>query len=81
MRHPWRVIALWLVAAVGAVAAVGLAPKVTTTSNEVSFLPSHHQSVQAARLQKKAFPEAAAPVGAGSAHAPQPATRRPSSES
>ncbi len=59
VRHPWRVIALWIVAAV---VIVGLAPKLTTTSNEVSFLPSHYQSVQAANLQKSAFPEAATPA-------------------
>jgi RND superfamily putative drug exporter len=59
VRHPWRVIGLWVVAAV---VIVGLAPKLTTTSSEVSFLPSHYQSVQASDLQKKAFPQAATPA-------------------
>ncbi|MGC8627438.1 MAG: MMPL family transporter [Acidimicrobiales bacterium] len=57
--HPWRVIALWVIA--GA-AVIGLAPKLTTTSSEVSFLPSHYQSVQAQDLQEKAFPNAGAPA-------------------
>jgi RND superfamily putative drug exporter len=59
VRHPWRVIGLWVVAAA---IILGLAPKLTTTSSEVSFLPSHYQSVQAANLQKKAFPEAGTPA-------------------
>jgi RND superfamily putative drug exporter len=59
VRHPWRVIGLWVVVAV---AVVGLAPKLSTTSNEVSFLPSHYQSVQASNLQKRAFPDAAIPA-------------------
>ncbi len=59
VRHPWRVIGLWLVAAI---AIVALAPKLATTASEVSFLPSHYQSVQASDLQKKAFPEAATPA-------------------
>jgi putative drug exporter of the RND superfamily len=59
VRHPWRVIGLWVV---GAVVIIGLAPKLTTTSSEVSFLPSHYQSVQASNLQKKAFPEAGTPA-------------------
>lgn len=59
VRHPWRVIGLWLVAVA---AIVALAPKLSTTSNEVSFLPSHYQSVQASNLQKRAFPDAAIPA-------------------
>ena len=59
VRHPWRVVGLWLVAAI---AIVALAPKLATTASEVSFLPSHYQSVQASDLQKKAFPEAATPA-------------------
>ncbi len=57
--HPWRVIAAWVIAAV---AIIGFAPKLATTSNEASFLPSHYQSVQAQNLQQKAFPAAAAPA-------------------
>jgi RND superfamily putative drug exporter len=41
---------------------IGFAPKLTTTSSEVSFLPSHYQSVQAQDLQEKAFPDAGAPA-------------------
>ncbi len=59
VRHPWRVIGLWVVVAV---VVVGFAPKLTTTSSEVSFLPSHYQSVQAANLQKKVFPESGTPA-------------------
>ncbi len=59
VRHPWRVIGVWIVAAV---AIIGLAPKLSTTSSEVSFLPSHYQSVQAAHLQKKAFATTATPA-------------------
>ena len=59
VRHPWRVIGVWIVAAV---AIIDLAPKLSTTSSEVSFLPSHYQSVQAAHLQKKAFATTATPA-------------------
>ncbi|MGH9088217.1 MAG: MMPL family transporter [Acidimicrobiales bacterium] len=58
VHHPWLVILGWLVAAV---VIVGLSPKLSTTTNEVSFLPSHYQSVQAQNLQKKDFPAAATP--------------------
>jgi RND superfamily putative drug exporter len=57
--HPWQVIAAWVIAAV---AIIGFAPKLATTSNEASFLPSRYQSVQAQNLQQKAFPAAAAPA-------------------
>jgi putative drug exporter of the RND superfamily len=57
--HPWRVIAAWVIAAI---AIIGFAPKLATTSNEASFLPSHYQSVQAQDLQQKAFPVGAAPA-------------------
>lgn len=59
VRHPWRVIGLWVVAAV---AIISLAPKLSTVSNEASFLPDHYQSVQAQNLQKQAFPDAAVPA-------------------
>lgn len=58
VAHPWRVIALWVVAVI---AVVSLAPKLATTSSEVSFLPSHYQSVQAQDLQKSAFSHTATP--------------------
>ena len=59
VHHPWRVIALWLI---GAVAVIALAPKLTSTSNEASFLPSHYESIQAQDLQQSAFPPAATPA-------------------
>lgn len=59
MHHPWRVIAVWLAAAV---AVVALAPKLTATTDEASFLPSHYESIQALNLQQKAFPQAATPA-------------------
>ncbi|MGI5328898.1 MMPL family transporter [Actinomadura nitritigenes] len=59
VHHPWRVIAVWLVAAV---AVVALAPKLTATTDEASFLPGHYESIQAQNLQQKAFPQAATPA-------------------
>ena len=58
-HHPWRVIGAWVVVAV---AVVGFAPKLATTTDEASFLPSHYESVQALNLQESAFPQAAAPA-------------------
>ena len=55
VRHPWRVIALWLVAAI---AVIATAPGLPTTSNESSFLPKNYESIRAADLQDKAFPQA-----------------------
>jgi RND superfamily putative drug exporter len=55
VRHPWRVIALWVIAAI---AVVATAPALPTTTNESSFLPSSYESIRAAALQDKAFPQA-----------------------
>jgi RND superfamily putative drug exporter len=55
VRHPWRVIALWIIVAV---AVVATAPALPTTSNESSFLPHSYESIRAADLQDKAFPQA-----------------------
>jgi putative drug exporter of the RND superfamily len=55
VRHPWRVIALWVVAAI---AIIATAPALPTTSNESSFLPSSYESIRAANLQEQAFPQA-----------------------
>ncbi len=55
VRHPWRVIALWIIIAV---AVVATAPALPTTSNESSFLPTNYESIRAANLQDKAFPQA-----------------------
>jgi RND superfamily putative drug exporter len=52
-RHPWRVIALWIIAAI---AIVATAPALPTTSNESSFLPSSYESIKAQNLQDSAFP-------------------------
>src|ERR1700753_4405694 len=59
VHHPWRVIVAWII---GAVAVIALAPKLTSTSNEASFLPSHYESIQAQDLQQSAFPQAATPA-------------------
>ncbi len=55
VRHPWRVIALWVIAAV---AIIATAPALPTTTNESSFLPSNYESIRASSLQDKAFPQA-----------------------
>jgi putative drug exporter of the RND superfamily len=55
VRHPWRVIALW---AIAAVAIIATAPALPTTTNESSFLPSSYESIRASSLQAKAFPQA-----------------------
>jgi putative drug exporter of the RND superfamily len=55
VRHPWRVIAVWLIAAV---AVIATAPALPTTTNESSFLPSSYESIRAATLQDQAFPQA-----------------------
>jgi putative drug exporter of the RND superfamily len=54
-RHPWRVIAVWIIAAV---AIVATAPALPTTTNEASFLPSSYESIKAQNLQNQAFPQA-----------------------
>jgi hypothetical protein len=55
VRHPWRVIALW---AIAAIAVIATAPGLPTTSNESSFLPKDYESIRAANLQEQAFPQA-----------------------
>ncbi|MGD0945087.1 MAG: MMPL family transporter [Acidimicrobiales bacterium] len=59
VEHPWRVIGLWVLFAA---VVIGFAPKLATSSDEASFLPSHYQSVQAQALQQRAFPNAATPA-------------------
>ena len=54
VRHPWRVIALWVVAAA---AVILTSPGLPTTSNESSFLPKSYESIRAMDLQDKAFPQ------------------------
>jgi RND superfamily putative drug exporter len=58
-HHPWRVIAVWVIAAI---AVIGFAPHLASTTDEASFLPSHYESIQAQNLQESAFPQAAAPA-------------------
>ena len=55
VRHPWRVIALWIIAAV---AVIATSPGLPTTSNESSFLPKNYESIRASNLQDQAFPQA-----------------------
>ena len=54
--HPWRVIALWVVASV---AIVVFSPTIgsVTNANSASFLPAHYQSVQAQAALAKDFPK------------------------
>jgi putative drug exporter of the RND superfamily len=55
VRHPWKVIAVWIIAAA---AIVVTAPALPTTTNEASFLPSSYESIKAQNLQNQAFPQA-----------------------
>jgi putative drug exporter of the RND superfamily len=55
VRHPWRVIALWVIAAA---AVILTSPGLPTTTNESSFLPKDYESIRAMDLQDKAFPAA-----------------------
>src|SRR5215831_9674177 len=55
VRHPWRVIALWVIAAA---AVILTSPGLPTTTNESSFLPKDYESIRAMDLQDKAFPQA-----------------------
>jgi RND superfamily putative drug exporter len=54
VRHPWRVIAVWIIAAV---AVIATSPGLPTTTNESSFLPKSYESIRAMDLQDKAFPQ------------------------
>ena len=58
-RHPWLVIAAWVVISV---LIVLTAPKLSATSDQSEFLPSHYESIKAATLQQKAFPQQVAPA-------------------
>jgi len=59
VRRPWWTIGAWLLIIV---AVVSMAPQLTSTTDQSAFLPSHYESIQAAQLQEKAFPHAAAPA-------------------
>ncbi|MFD9691119.1 MMPL family transporter [Kitasatospora sp. NPDC059146] len=58
VRRAWWVIAAWLVAMVAIFIS---APKVSSQTDEASFLPKHYESIQAAEVQAKAFPAAFTP--------------------
>jgi RND superfamily putative drug exporter len=57
-RHPWFVILGWIIVSVVVVAT---APKLSATSDQSEFLPEHYESIKAATLQQKAFPQQTAP--------------------
>ncbi|MDQ1361387.1 MAG: putative drug exporter of the superfamily [Acidimicrobiaceae bacterium] len=54
--HPWRVIAVWVVASV---AIVVFSPSISsvTNANQASFLPGHYQSVKAQEALTMDFPK------------------------
>ncbi|MBB5933229.1 MMPL family transporter [Streptomyces zagrosensis] len=54
VRRPWWVIVTWVIAAA---AVISLAPKLTATSDEASFLPSSYESIRAMDLQEAKFPQ------------------------
>src|SRR5690349_9565982 len=54
VHHPWRVIALWVVAVV---AVIATSPGLPTTTNESSFLPKSYESIRAQSLADQAFPQ------------------------
>ncbi|MFD9886726.1 MMPL family transporter [Streptomyces alboflavus] len=54
VRRPWWIILAWVIAA-GAV--ISLAPKLTSSSDEASFLPDHYESIRASDLQERDFPQ------------------------
>ncbi|MFI1676107.1 MMPL family transporter [Streptomyces sp. NPDC020607] len=54
VRRAWWIILAWVIAA-GAV--ISLAPKLTSSSDEASFLPDHYESIRAADVQEKDFPK------------------------
>lgn len=54
VRRPWWIILAWVVAA-GAV--ISLAPKLTSSTDEASFLPGHYESIRASDVQEREFPQ------------------------
>ncbi|TDD95873.1 MMPL family transporter [Actinomadura rubrisoli] len=56
--HPWRVIAVWAVAAIGVIV---LSPGLPTSNDESDFLPGKYESVKAEKVRDKAFPDTFAP--------------------
>lgn len=59
VRHPWLTILAWVIVAIGTAA---VAPPLKPVSDQADFLPSHYESVQAAKLQERAFPQQEQPA-------------------
>ncbi|MQY24912.1 MMPL family transporter [Nocardia aurantia] len=59
VRRPWLTIGAWVLIVI--VVALS-APKLTATTDQSAFLPSHYESIQALQLQEKAFPNAESPA-------------------
>ncbi|MBF6171478.1 MMPL family transporter [Nocardia blacklockiae] len=59
VHHPWKTIGLWVLIVI---AVVATAPKLTSTTDQSDFLPSHYESIQAMRVQERAFPQSSAPA-------------------
>jgi RND superfamily putative drug exporter len=57
-RHPWYVIAAWVVIAV---VVVMTAPALTSTTDEAEFLPDHYESIKAEPIRADAFPGQGSP--------------------
>src|SRR5689334_22299875 len=60
LRHPWRVIAAWIVAAV---VLGSFAPPLKTSGDQASFLPSSYEYVRAQHAAERAFPQHAGATG------------------
>ncbi|MYW68686.1 MMPL family transporter [Streptomyces sp. SID8379] len=54
VRRPWWVILGWVVVAA---AVISLAPKLTSSSDEASFLPDSYESIEASAVQESEFPK------------------------
>jgi RND superfamily putative drug exporter len=54
VRRPWWIILAWVVAA-GVV--IGLAPTLTSSTDEASFLPDDYESIRASAVRDQAFPQ------------------------
>ncbi|MBV9800370.1 MAG: MMPL family transporter [Solirubrobacterales bacterium] len=62
IAHPWRTIAVWLVAA-GLVIALSPSLSTYTTSNQQAFLPGSFESVKAQNVGNKYFPAQSGATG------------------
>jgi RND superfamily putative drug exporter len=58
-RRPWYIIGAWIVFAVIVVAT---SPGLKATQDQSDFLPRHYESIKAAELQEKAFPQQKQPA-------------------